>query len=400
MKEKITVIDSVMGSGKTSWAIEYMNSHYDENTLYITPYLGETERIKEHTKKEIKCPRNFGDGKLENFLELLRSQEDIASTHALFLKLTEECKEAIREGHYTLFLDETIAAVEPYNVKYKDDIDYLLKKGSIAIDENGFIQWVDDDLDTRYNPIKILAQNHSLFFVNQKLLMWRYPPEIFSLFDKVYILTYLFDASILKYYFDMHGVSYETKSVRKAGESFSLCDYYMPDTEEFAKKIHIYNKSDLNENFPQKITGLSASWFRNKANGDKIKKLQKNIYNFFTNKEPARGEKIMWTTFKESQKKLSGKGYTKGFVSCNCRATNDFSGTDHLAYCLNVYPHVGVSQFFAQHGLVMDSDKYALSEMLQWIWRSSIRDGKEIWIYIPSKRMRKLLQDWLKGKIE
>ena len=198
MGEKITVVDSVMGSGKTSWAIDYMNAHYDENILYITPYLGETERIKERTIKDIKCPRNLGEGKLGNILELLRSQEDIASTHALFLKLTEECKEAIKEGHYTLFLDETIAAVEPYNVKYRDDINYLLKKGSIAIDENGFIQWIDDDLDTRYNPIKILAQNHSLFFVNQKLLMWRYPPEIFSLFDKVYILTYLFDSSILK----------------------------------------------------------------------------------------------------------------------------------------------------------------------------------------------------------
>lgn len=395
MEEKITVVDSVMGSGKTSWAIEYMNTHYDENILYITPYLDETERIKESTIKDIKCPKNLGEGKLGNILELLRSQEDIASTHALFLKLTEDCKETIKEGHYTLFLDETIAAVEPYNVKYKDDIDYLLKKGSIAINESGFIQWIDDDLDTRYNPIKVLAQNHSLFFVNQKLLMWRYPPEIFTLFDKVYILTYLFDASILKYYFDMHHIAYETKSVKKSDNKFVLCDYYTPNTKEFAKKIHIYDKSDLNENFPQKITGLSASWFRNNANADKIKKLQKNIYNFFTNKEPAKSKKIMWTTFKEMKRKLSGKGYTKGFVSCNCRATNDFSGTDHLAYCLNIYPHVGVNQFFVQHEIIMDSDKYALSEMLQWIWRSNIRNDGEIWIYIPSRRMRKLLQDWL-----
>lgn len=117
------------------------------------------------------------------------------------LEVNRRRQRTIREGNYTLFLDETIAAVEPYNVKYKDDIDYLLKKGSIVIDDDGFIKWIDDDLDTRYNPIKILAQNHSLFFVNQKLLMWRYPPEIFTLFDKVYILTYLFDASILKYLF-------------------------------------------------------------------------------------------------------------------------------------------------------------------------------------------------------
>ena len=33
--------------------------------------------------------------------------------------------------------------------------------------------------------------------------------------------------------------------------------------------------------------------------------------------------------------------------------------------------------------------------MLQFIWRSAIRDGEEIWIYIPSIRMRRLLYEWI-----
>ena len=33
--------------------------------------------------------------------------------------------------------------------------------------------------------------------------------------------------------------------------------------------------------------------------------------------------------------------------------------------------------------------------MLQWIWRSAIRDGKPINAYIPSKRMRELLINWM-----
>ena len=41
---------------------------------------------------------------------------------------------------------------------------------------------------------------------------------------------------------------------------------------------------------------------------------------------------------------------------------------------------------------------FALSEMLQWIWRSRIRQGESINIYVPSKRMRNLLLDWLNGK--
>lgn len=48
--------------------------------------------------------------------------------------------------------------------------------------------------------------------------------------------------------------------------------------------------------------------------------------------------------------------------------------------------------------LMKDSDvEYALSALLQWIWRSAIRNGKKVTIYIPAPRMRQLLTDWLNG---
>jgi len=37
--------------------------------------------------------------------------------------------------------------------------------------------------------------------------------------------------------------------------------------------------------------------------------------------------------------------------------------------------------------------------MLQWIFRSSIRDNKPINIYIPSSRMRNLLVKWLNNEL-
>ena len=43
----ITVIDSIMGSGKTTWAIDYMNkAPADQKFIYITPFLNEVDRIK------------------------------------------------------------------------------------------------------------------------------------------------------------------------------------------------------------------------------------------------------------------------------------------------------------------------------------------------------------------
>jgi hypothetical protein len=199
----ITVVDSLMGTGKTSWAINYIDEHPDANILYIAPYLEEDKRIADNVQRTMRFP-SFKEGrKYDDLLNLLECQEDICSTHALFMKLDADCKDTIKKGNYTLFLDETINAVEPFDMKRKDDIKYLVDKGSIKIDDEGYIQWIDDDYDTRYNQIKTLAQNHCLFYVNQKMLMWRYPPEIFKLFKKVYIMTYLFDASLLRYYFDL-----------------------------------------------------------------------------------------------------------------------------------------------------------------------------------------------------
>ena len=51
--------------------------------------------------------------------------------------------------------------------------------------------------------------------------------------------------------------------------------------------------------------------------------------------------------------------------------------------------------YLTDRGVKVDEDAYALSYMVQWIWRSAIRDGEEIWIYIPSKRMRTLLINWM-----
>lgn len=130
--ETITVIDSVMGSGKTSWTIkELLNKNLDENILYITPYLNEVKRIKNATSRTIIEPVNKGSGKLGNIAKLLTNQMDIASTHELFRRFDKKCKEALKENEYTLILDETLTAVEPYHFTGKQDYQYLLKNNDI-----------------------------------------------------------------------------------------------------------------------------------------------------------------------------------------------------------------------------------------------------------------------------
>ena len=126
-----------------------------------------------------------------------------------------------------------------------------------------------------------------------------------------------------------------------------------------------------------------------------FKQLQNNVSNFFRHIRNDSSKDNLWTTFKDYKGSISGKGYTKGFLPINMRATNLYKERTSLAYLVNIFFHPIINGFFQDHGVTVDEDGYALSEMLQWIWRSAIREGKEIWIYIPSSRMRKLLENWI-----
>lgn len=278
---------------------------------------------------------------------------------------------------------------------------YLKNHGDIIVNAGGLIEWIgNSELDTRFNDIRNLASNHCLFELNGKCYIWQYPPEIFGLFKHVYIMTYLFDGSLLKYYFDMYNIQYETKSIKQDDNGkYILTDYFKPDKAGIESLITIFQDEKMDD-FRQKQTAFSANWYNNayKKHKEKLKKIKNNIYNFFHNKCKAKSNLTMWTTFKDTGKAkhyLKGLGYTNGFVANNCRATNDYADRKYLAYAVNVYVNPNIMHFFRQHGVEVDQDKYALSAMLQWIWRSAIRKGENICIYIPSKRMRTLLLQWL-----
>ena len=38
---------------------------------------------------------------------------------------------------------------------------------------------------------------------------------------------------------------------------------------------------------------------------------------------------------------------------------------------------------------------YALTEMIQWVWRTRIRNDEEVDLYLPSKRMRDIIDQWI-----
>ncbi|QHK65713.1 hypothetical protein C7M22_03671 [Bacillus velezensis] len=401
---KIKIVDSVMGSGKTSAAINKMDSASKEETfIFITPYLNEVERIKKSIKSKqffepkVKKKGDKTQYKFESFHELLSQNKNIVATHNLFKNANDETKELILAGNYTLILDEVMEVVEQLQVK-KHDLTTLFDSNLIYV-ENGFVKWNEEkkDYETRYDDIRDMALNNNLMYFKDNILIWNFPADVFQLFKEVYILTYMFDAQIQKYYYDLNNIKYQKYISAYMDGQYRFIDHSTDYERSFKKelrnKIKIY-EGNLNT-IGQLEFSLSSNWYKNKSPYT-IKKVKNNVFNYFNNIVKSSSDEAMWTTYSDHKNRIKGNGYTKGFVSCNARATNEFKHKKHLAYTINRYTNTVLYNYFKEkYNITIDQDAFALSELVQWVWRSAIRDGEEITLYIPSLRMRKLLTNWL-----
>lgn len=396
---QVKVCDTIMGAGKTESAITLMNHDKDSRYIFITPYLEEVKRIKGScSERHFKDPQSKSEGgKLENLHYLLTAKHNIASTHALFEAYNSETIELIRGGGYKLVLDEVFQAVQIIKISSKDL--QILKKDMIEVDSDYRVRWVKDDYQGRFDDLRDMCLTGNVILYNDCLLLWEFPIEVFQAFTEVIILTYMFGSQVQKYYFDVNGIEIQYIGTVCESGVYHFCDTpTMPDyVKNLHDKIHIVYDDKLNK-IGETHSNLSSTWY-SKARGAKgqpqIKQLRNNLSNLFKNKYGSASNRNLWTVFKDYQNLLKGKGYTKGFLSCNIRATNKYRSRDRLAYCVNVYYNPLLKNYFQEQGVEVHEDEYALSEMIQWIWRSAIRDGKEIWVYIPSRRMRELFQNWL-----
>ena len=403
---KVKICDSIMGSGKSTCAINQMNEDVAYKYIYVTPYLNEAARIaKACSSRGFVTPKNNGNGKLDNLNQLLSNNRNIASTHSLFSRYTPETVELIRKGGYKLILDEVIPAVERIHIS-RSDLKLCIRSGALSADENGIVRWEDKGYSGGvFDDIKDYAEGGNLVLHKDEFLFWIFPIEVFDAFEEVIVLTYLFGAQVQRYYYEMKNVSFEyiyTKQNSDGSYEFSTEMQLLDYVAELPSKIHILEDEALNAVGEDKYA-LSSTWFGKQGNKKKIVQLRKNIANYFKHKikgwnmekVKVTAEGKMWTTFVESEKVLSQKGYKGGFVAWNAKATNEYRHKRFVAYCVNIFFDPMLKNFFLDQSIDVNEDEYALSQMLQFIWRSAIRDNEEIWIYIPSSRMRNLLKGWL-----
>lgn len=395
---KVTVIDSICGSGKTSKFIEIMNNNTNNKYIYITPYLDEIQRVLNSCDNRVfyepKTERGEGS-KLKDFNKLLSQGKNIVSTHSLFSMVNDETLKYLKEYNYTLVMDEVFQVVEQIKIT-KSDREILLRD-KVSVAEDGKLTWIDKDYKGTLSKYKNAIEKGDCYIYDDCFMLWTFPCSIMNALEHTYILTYMFKGQLQRYYYDMNRIKYEYKSIKKINGEYEIIEYLEKEDLTYLRDlINICDNEKLNKIGERRYT-LSKSWYIKQGNNktDAFDLLKNNIYNYFRNITKSKSKDNMWTTFKDYKNDLKGAGYSKGFISCNARATNEYKDKKNLAYTINTFNNPMILKFFRNKNVNVDEDSFALSELIQWIFRSQLRDNKSINIYIPSSRMRSLLIEWL-----
>lgn len=382
----IYVSDALCGYGKTTAAINHINSSQNK-ILYVTPLLSEVKRIKTSCPGKSFTEPSANGTKLSDIKRLFKQGRNIVTTHVLFQAFDEEILQSIQEQDYTLFIDETLNVVEQYPCSHFDIAAILSEWANV--DSYGRLKWTENEYTGLMNEIRDLSQRNHLYLYKNTALLDVVPPDMFKMFKEVFVLTYMFDGQQIKYYFDLFQIPYEPIYISNGQFTHEKIEY---DYSRYPNLIHILDHSKMNE-IGDERTSLSKGWFQRSPEG--VDKLRKNLINYYRRIINGSTADTLWTTYKDYYDAVVGNGYRTSFLPCNARATNEYSDRTALAYVLNIYSNPVIKNFFKLNGIEFDEDKLALSEMIQWIFRSGIRNGKEVTIYIPSKRMRDLMQNWL-----
>jgi len=325
------------------------------------------------------------------------SRPRIAYIRALCLWLDRGCS-----SDYDIIIDEVPEVVRPVLSKSKVSIEeFYLNTGCVTVDtETGLVKpkskwWSmrDDFDDTLTTKILTCANTGCLYLLEGRFFIWAMPKELLTAGRTTTILTYKSEGSVLSSYLKKLDVPVEVANDNQLEEAFR---------KKAAELIIIKDipaLSRLSLSHSGQLAGMSKlNYCRTVVNA------LKNLRGRQLKDVPA--ENILITCAKEGWYKkgnvdvagpfASGSKLFQGanWVAKITRGTNKYAHCSHLIYLYDQHMNPLVARWLEDNSRAFD-DAYALTELIQWVWRSRVRNGQPITLYLPSQRMRQLMEEWL-----
>ena len=346
-----------------------------------------------------------------SILDLIRSGRNIITTQALWSLFNEETIAAFRESDYlyTAFFDEVpplfrevvgsgrrrddfgeLVTFGPADVKLMQEQEMLVNvKGQLRY--NSKCEYDRRNSEHKvFDAVKNLSRSCNLYPYGTKngkftSIVAFVRKDLFDCFEQCWFFSYRTWNSILHKYCLLNDIRMEYYHIQDLRAMRNPGGKYVETYPEGMERLVILD--DVNVNFG---ASLSKEWFK-RARADSSGSLVKSLKG----------------CFRSAYKIMKRHGV---FLPCNTKATNDYSDCTGVAYLCNRFFDVTCCNFLSQKAeetgnpdLKFDNDNYALSELLQFIWRSNVRvkeSDKPVYVWVPDKRMRKLLQDFQTRALE
>ena len=400
----IKIIDKPCGSGKTTAMINGFNNN--DKYLVIVPLLSEVERvIKQSEEVPFVQPHandNEAGTKFTSLEEQLLLGCNIVTTHKMYESLVPVAKAGLLDN-YHIIIDEVPDIVHPIASKSSTSIqEFYVASGYMEVDEDsGLIKptqkWIeqqDQVSDTLSSKILSAAMSGSLYLQDDKMFIWALPSIILQAGRSLTVLTYKSEGSMFLSYLRKLQLPYEVEEDEDLEAMFMQKAASLITVED----IPALSKHKLSYTGQQKGQRLAkyVSSLNNALKNLKARKL-----------DGVDVENILVTCKKDAWIEASNDNKTKAgvfarnsrlseatWVANTTRGTNDYANCSHLIYLYDQHPNQYLTRWLDDSWREF-ADQYALTELVQWVWRSRIRKGEPITLYLPCSRMKKLFEEWL-----
>ena len=412
----------------------------DRRTVIVVPRKTEVKRYERDLKDldgvvALTDSKTDKRSKTERFTEALQNAQIIITTHQLFEDhLTSETFEAIEQGEWWLVLDEVPTVFDPVKLVSGTVIEGYMSKGVVQEEKlndkvskltvnpltyHGYRSLPASEASANEKMMLKQATQKDVLIVTKDDQTRGYPTfslreERLDAFRGVTVLTYPFKGSDLDFWLQIKGYPVEHLELTRHAKTKSLDDFSLkPHSGKYSGE-QFKNLIEFVGDKPQRGKGtpygyqpnhFSANQMRNKkASSKELDPIKNTLRREFRNKSDksrwVENKDFMFTCLKETiplwvdkNRKLTVDFMgSVNYLEFNSVGTNDYSHKTQLAFLHNVFQFPEIKALINAFDLECDQEQYALYTIIQWVWRSAIREGHKIRLYIPSSRMRENIQ--------
>ena len=401
----ISVIDRPCGIGKSTGLIAYLKTTKIKKILLVVPELGEVTRFTGALGYEAPVASPTAS-KTVQLIDMLNRGVNVVITHSLYERIRrfdhllpsysvviDEVPTVAKQVH-TVFgpgVFSNLLYEKPY-IKIDPDTQLITATGNWLVDEDAY----GDGSDVDIQKFMAKIQSADVYYIKGTYCLMPLPDAFFTKPKSLTILTFMFKGTQLEHYMSKRGYEY---TIQSDPNELALFKY------EMNSLLQVFNRTTDVKTGYEVMTAKASK--KRKMVGHWIKNVMQTLNKGGTVFTPdmilAASSKDAWygkeendnskVTNATSLKTLSRLGKAT-YTAMVTRGTNKFKDKTVLVIAGKVNLHPDLAQYLGMQTKEA-KDAHTLSELIQLIYRTGIRDKKEVFLISADADNIDLLREFI-----